>query len=145
MLDGWDTSRLRLHMKTHRVLLADDHLAVLECVRDLLRSAFEVVGTVCNGQEMISEALRLNPDVIVADVGMPGLSGIEAALQLREQGSTAKVVFLTIHSEPEFVKACLDAGALGYVVKVRLQLDLIPAIDAALLGRHFISLRANSH
>lgn len=122
-----------------RILLADDHQAVLQRVAALLQSAFEVVGAAHNGREMVSEALRLHPDVIVADISMPGLSGIEAARELRETGSTAKLVFLTIHSEDEFVNACLAEGALGYVVKGHMKTDLIPAINAALSGHSFIS------
>jgi DNA-binding NarL/FixJ family response regulator len=105
----------------------------------LLSSTFEVVGAVTNGQELVSAGISLNPDVIVSDITMPGLSGIEAAHQLREAGSTAKFVFLTIHVEHEFVDACEAEGALGYVVKSHLKADLIPAIQAALIGRTFIS------
>jgi DNA-binding NarL/FixJ family response regulator len=123
-----------------RVLLADDHLAVVQRVAQLLRAVFDVVGTAHTGSEMVSEAVRLNPDVIVADISMPGLSGIEAAHQLREKGSTAKVVFLTVHSEDEFVGACSAAGGLGYVIKAHMKTDLIPAIHAALLGHPFVSM-----
>jgi len=112
---------------------------MLERVTALLQSAFDVVGAAHNGREMISEATRLNPDVIVADISMPALSGIEAAHQLRESGSTAKLVFLTIHAEQEFVDACLEEGALGYVVKSHMKTDLIPAINAALSGQCFVS------
>jgi DNA-binding NarL/FixJ family response regulator len=122
-----------------RILLADDHQLVLERVTALLQSVFDVVGAARNGREMISQAMRLNPDVIVADISMPELSGIEAAHQLHERGSTAKLVFLTIHSNDEFVSACLAEGALGYVVKSHMKSDLIPAIHAALSGQSFIS------
>jgi DNA-binding NarL/FixJ family response regulator len=126
-------------MNRPRVLLADDHQAVLERVRTLLQSLFEVVGAARTGREMVSEAMRLSPDVIVADISMPDLSGIEAAQELRKQGSAAKLVFLTIHASDEFVDACLAEGALGYVVKAHMKSDLIPAINAALSGRSFIS------
>jgi DNA-binding NarL/FixJ family response regulator len=121
------------------VLLADDHSVMLDRVGGLLSSSFEVVGAVTNGQEMISAGIRLNPDVIVADITMPGLTGIEAAQQLREAGSGARFVFLTIHIEHEFVDACVSQGALGYVLKSHMKTDLIPAIKAALTGRTFIS------
>jgi len=121
------------------VLLADDHSVMLDRVGVLLSSSFEVVGAVTNGQEMISAGIRLDPDVIVADITMPGLNGIEAAQQLREAGSRARFVFLTIHIEHEFVDACVSQGALGYVVKSHMKTDLIPAIKAALTGRTFIS------
>jgi DNA-binding NarL/FixJ family response regulator len=122
-----------------RVLLADDHSVMLDRVGGLLSSSFEVVGAVANGQEMISAGIRLNPDVIVADITMPGLTGIEAAQHLREAGSRARFVFLTIHIEHEFVDACVAQGALGYVLKSHMKTDLIPAIKAALMGRTFIS------
>jgi DNA-binding NarL/FixJ family response regulator len=127
-------------LKRPRILLADDHLAILQRVTQLLLAVFDVVGTAHTGPEMVSEAVRLNPDVIVADVSMPGLSGIEAAHQLREKGSRAKVVFLTIHSEDEFVNACSAVGGLGYVIKAHMKTDLIPAIHAALSGNPFVSL-----
>ena len=129
-------------LKRPRILLADDHLGIVQRVTQLLRAVFDIVGTVHTGPEMVSEAVRLNPDVIVADISMPELSGIEAAHQLREKGSTAKVVFLTVHSEDEFVDACLAEGALGYVVKTHMNTDLIPAIHAALLGHPFVSLNS---
>lgn len=128
------------HLYRPRVLLADDHLAVVQRVTTLLEEAFEVVGTARTGREMVSQAMHLQPDVIVVDISMPELDGIEAVRELRQLGSTAKVVFLTIHSEDEFVNACFAEGALGYVAKMHMSVDLIPAIGAALLGRPFISL-----
>jgi len=104
-----------------------------------LQSTFDVVSVAHNGRQMVEEAMRLNPDIIVADILMPELDGIEAAHRLREMGAKASVVFLTIHESPEFVEACLAEGALGYVVKSRMKRDLIPAIDAALSGRCFVS------
>ena len=121
------------------MLLADDHSVMLDRVGVLLNPSFEVVGAVPNGQEMIWAGIHLDPDVIVADITMPGLSGIEAAQQLREAGCRAKFVFLTIHIEHEFVDACVSQGALGYVLKSHMKADLIPAIKAALMGRKFIS------
>jgi DNA-binding NarL/FixJ family response regulator len=122
-----------------RVLLADDHGPIIERVTALLRSGFNVVGSVDNGRDLVSEAARLQPDVIVLDISMPGLTGIEAAQELREARSTAKLIFLTVHERVEFVRACLAEGALGYVVKSRLAVDLLPAIREALAGRRFIS------
>jgi DNA-binding NarL/FixJ family response regulator len=122
-----------------RVLLADDHRPIIERVTVLLQSSFEIVGAVANGADLISEALRLQPDLIVLDISMPGLTGIEAARQLREAGSTARFVFLTVHERVEFVHACLAEGALGYVVKSRLAVDLVQAMREALCGRRFIS------
>ncbi len=126
-------------MSRPRILLADDHQLVLERVRSLLQPSFDVVGVAGTGREMISEAMRLSPDVIVADISMPDLSGIEAAQELRKKGSEAKLVFLTIHASDEFVDACRAEGAFGYVVKAHMKTDLILAINAALSGRSFIS------
>jgi DNA-binding NarL/FixJ family response regulator len=121
-----------------RVLLADDHDALLGRAMALLRN-YQVVGTANNGKDLVSEALRLQPDVIVLDITMPIMTGIEAAHELREAGSTAKLVFLTVHDQPAFLHACFAEGALGYVTKSRLGTDLIPAINEALSGHHFIS------
>ena len=125
----------------HRILVVDDNPIVLEHVVALLQAAFEVVGTASNGEEMVAEAMRLNPEVIVADITMPKLDGIAAARQLRANGCTAKLVFLTIHTQDEFVNACLADGALGYVSKSQMRTDLIPAVHAAILGRRFVSSR----
>ena len=122
-----------------RVLLADDHPLVLGRVAVLLQSTFEVVGVAHDGLEMVDKAMRLSPDIIVADISMPELDGIEAAHQLREMGAGATIVFLTINESPEFVEACLAEGALGFVVKSYMKADLIPAINAALAGQCFVS------
>jgi DNA-binding NarL/FixJ family response regulator len=122
-----------------RILLADDHRLLVERVAALLRPLFAVVGTAGTGEELVSAARRLEPDVIVSDIVMPVLTGIEAAHELRGAGLAAKFVFLSIHGESEFVDACLAEGAVGYVLKSRLKTDLIPAIRAALAGGTFIS------
>ena len=111
-----------------RVLLADDNPLVLERVKALLQSTFDVVGVAHDGLELVDEAMRLSPDIIVADISMPELDGIQAAHRLREIGAKATIVFLTIHESPEFVEACLAEGALGFVVKSQMKADLIPAI-----------------
>ena len=92
-----------------------------------------------NGIEMVDEAVRLSPDIIVADISMPELDGIKAAHRLREMGALAAIVFLTIHESSEFVQACMAEGALGYVVKSHMKTDLIPAINAALSGHCYVS------
>lgn len=122
-----------------RILLADDNPIFLERVVALVTSWFDVVGTAHNGGELISEAIRLTPDIIVADITMPVCNGLEAVHRLRTAQVKARVVFLTIHDENEFVDACVEEGALGYVLKPRLKTDLIPAIRAALDGEQFIS------
>jgi len=122
-----------------RVLLADDHKAMLERVKRLLDSEFEVVGAVDNGQALVDSATELNPDVLVVDISMPVLNGIDAVRQIRKLGSKARVIFLTVHEDPDMVPACFDAGALGFVVKSRLASDLIPAIQFALTNHTFVS------
>lgn len=123
-----------------RVFLADDHPQLLDAVGKLLNPYFEVVGTARNGADLVSLAPSLNPEVIVADITMPPTSGIEAVRQLRESGCTAKIVFLTVHSEDEFLQACLDVGALGYVLKSCMKTGLIPAIQAALKGHSYVAM-----
>lgn len=125
-------------MSQPRVLLADDYPALLQTTTSLLKSEFDVVGTATDGASLVSEALRLRPDIIVTDITMPVMSGIEAVHLLRESAPSAKIVFLTIHSEAEFVKACLDEGALGYVIKSQMRAHLIPAIRAAVVGQTYI-------
>jgi DNA-binding NarL/FixJ family response regulator len=122
-----------------RVLLADDHLALLEAEIALLSPYFDVVGTAADGAALVSEARSLHPDVIVTDISMPILNGIDAMHKLQESGSTAKFVFLTVHSEREFVEACREAGALGYVQKLSMKHHLVPAIQAVLAEKSYVS------
>ena len=122
-----------------RVLLADDHKAMLERVKTLLDPEFEIVGAVDNGQALVDAAKELNPDVLVVDISMPVLNGIDAVRQIRKSGGKGRVIFLTVHDDPDIVPACFDAGALGFVVKSRLASDLIPAIQLALANHTFVS------
>ena len=126
-------------MSRASILLADDHPAVCESVAALLESDFDVVGTVTNGRDLLTEAKRLQPDVVVSDISMPLLDGIAAVTQLRASDCRTKVIFLTVHDRAEFVRAGLAAGAVGYVVKSQLTNDLIPAIHEILAGHRFIS------
>jgi len=122
-----------------RILLADDHPHFPELVESLLGPAFEVIGKVGDGRALSDAALNLKPDVIVTDISMPVLNGIEAVDELQRLGCTSRVIFLTVHSDPDFVRTCLAAGAFGYIVKSRVALDLLPAIHEALAGHLFIS------
>jgi DNA-binding NarL/FixJ family response regulator len=132
-------ARERPPMARPTILVADDHSRVLARVLSLLTPHFDVIGTVNNGRDLVTEAHRLQPDLIVLDITMPILNGIEAAHELRETGSAAKLVFLTVHEQPAFVQACFEEGANGYVAKSRLATDLIPAINESLSGYRFIS------
>jgi len=122
-----------------RLLLADDHEEFLVIEARLLEGEFEVVSTARGGREALDKAAEFRPDALVLDVSMPGLSGIETARQLRANGSLAKIVFLTVHGDPDFIRAALATGVTAYVVKSRLASDLIPALREALAGRSFVS------
>lgn len=126
-------------MNRPRVLLADDHLAMLEAEIALLAPYFDVVGTATDGAALVSKARSLHPDAIVTDITMPILNGVDAVRKLKESGSKAIFVFLTIHSEGEFVEACIKAGALGYVQKSCMKRHLVLAIQAALAGQSYVS------
>jgi len=121
------------------ILLADDHREFSATVAGMLRNDFEIVGTVNDGEQLVKASMKLVPDVVIVDISMPVLNGIEAAEQLSRLGNTAKVIFLTIHADADFVRACLDAGAAGYVVKSQVAMDLVPAIRQALAGKIFVS------
>ena len=122
-----------------RVLLADDHRGVLDTVARLLVPEFDVVGAVTDGNGLLSAAERLKPDVVIVDISMPILNGIEAVRRLMESGSQAQVVFLTVHESSDYVRAALATGALGYVVKPRLGVDLSVAIKEVHAGRSYLS------
>lgn len=127
-----------------RVVLADDHQAVMAKVRGVLGGDFEVVAAVTDGSQAVDAVVRLDPDVLVLDISMPVLDGLQAAARLQEANCRAKIIFLTIHEDEDFVAAALHVGASGYVTKSRLAGDLILAIRAALLGRTFVSETLNT-
>lgn len=122
-----------------RVLLADDSPSMLQAARRILEPEFEVVGTVDDGQAVLEATKSLNPDVLVLDISMGVMSGLEAARLLRRIGSTAKIVFLTVHNDQDFVEEAFSAGAVGYVIKPRLGTDLLVAVREALIGHRFVS------
>jgi DNA-binding NarL/FixJ family response regulator len=122
-----------------RILLADDHKDFLATAARHLEPHFDVVQTVGDAQALLDQAVRLEPDVVVLDISMPVLNGIEAARKLKAAGSTARIVFLTMHTDPDYVRAALGTGALGYVVKSRLASDLVVSIREALAGRSYVS------
>ena len=122
-----------------RVLLADDHPMNTALLRSLLLRAFDVVGDVADGHALIAAAERLSPDVIVTDIGMPGVDGIAAARCILAKNPNARIVFVTVHSDPEVVRQGLATGALGYVLKLVAGDELIPAIFAALRGERHVT------
>lgn len=137
----WAHSHRAGQLMKARILLADDHPRFPEMEERLLEPEFEVVGKVSNGQALFEEAMRLKPDIIVTDISMPVLNGIEAVDRLMGSGCESRFVFLTVHSDPDFVRRCLSTGAFGYVVKSRIASELVLAIREALAGNIFISQR----
>lgn len=131
-------------MTRARIVIADDHLETRESVARTLQPEFDTVGTAVDGKRAVAMVLETRPDVVILDVAMPHMSGIEAARGLRRAGSTVKIVILTVHDEPEYIEAALACGVLGYVIKNRAGIDLIPAVRAALLGQTFISPTSRS-
>jgi DNA-binding NarL/FixJ family response regulator len=129
----------RLSVGRPSILLADDHGEFLAAVVRHLEPHFDIVRTVGNGQMLLDAAARLAPDVIVLDISMPVMNGIEAAKRLKAAGSRAKIVFLTVHTDPDYVRAALGSGALGYVVKSELASDLLPCLREALRDHSFVS------
>jgi DNA-binding NarL/FixJ family response regulator len=131
-------------MRKLRVLLADDHPGLLAAVRSLLETDTDVIACVDDGECLFEAAMKLQPDIIVTDISMPKLSGIQVANRLRESGCPSRIVFLTVHTDPDVIRVALETGALGYVVKTSLTSDLLLAIREAFLGRTFVSLETSA-
>jgi DNA-binding NarL/FixJ family response regulator len=138
-----------------RLLLADDHTLLLEGLRMMLEPEFELAGVVEDGQALLTAAASLKPDVIILDISMPVLNGIDAARQLRRTVPAARLIFLTMHGNPDYVKEALRAGASGYLLKRSAASELLTAIRDVMKGRNYVSplviadhqelLRAASH
>ena len=126
-------------MRTVSVLIADDNPAILHHVREMLETRFRILAACPDGHSVLREYASLHPDVIILDIAMGGLSGIEVARQLRDAGCDSKIIFLTVHEDLDFVNAALGAGGSGYVIKSRLNTDLLPAIRSVLSGKLFVS------
>ena len=126
-------------MTRARILLADDHKEMRELVVLLLDREFDIIGALPDGSAVVDATTRLRPDVCLLDISLPALDGIEVARRLRQNGSPAQVIFLTIHEDRDFLRAALDTGARGYVVKRSLASDLPTAIREVLAGRTFVS------
>jgi CheY-like chemotaxis protein len=130
-----------IQMSIPSILLADDQEEMRRTVAHLLEREFHVVGTVENGERVLQLVQSLAPDILVLDISMPVLNGIEAAIRLKESGSQAKVIFLTVHEDADFLEAARSVGALGYVLKSSLAHDLVPAVRRVLEGNTFVSPR----
>lgn len=122
-----------------RLVIVDDNPAVLRQIAQLLPPEFEIVDTLEDGSELRAVIDAHHPDLIVLDITLPGQSGITLATQLTRHQCAAGIVFLTVHSDADYVRAALAAGARGYVVKMRMSLDLVPALHAVLEGKRFVS------
>lgn len=123
------------------IILADDNCAVLAHVSKMLgkQKGYKVIASISDGKIIVSECLRLKSDVIIIDISIATMNGIHVARQLRDSGCRAKIVFLTVHEDSDYVSAAMHAGGSAYVVKSRLSSDLLPAIRAALSNRFFVS------
>jgi len=122
---------------TVRILIADDSQEVLQQVTEMLQEDFLVAGAVAAGKSVLQEVGSLDPDVIVLDISLGDITGLEVARRLREMNCRARIVFLTVHEGVDFVRAAMALGASGYVFKSRAGSDLIAAIHAAARGERF--------
>lgn len=128
-------------MKKKRILLADDHKIITESLKNILEPTYEVVGIVEDGHTLVKEAARLLPDVIIADISMPKLNGLEAVRQIRKEGVGSRIIFLTMHPDLAYAASAMDAGALGYVLKHSAHSELLQTVKKVLLGKRFITAK----
>lgn len=126
-------------MKKPRILLADDHGLLLEAFSRLLSPAYDVVATVTDGRALVEATLKLQPDLVVADIGMPQLNGLDAVELLRSKLPNTRVIFLTVNEDPDMAAEAIRRGALGYLLKKSAATELFAAIREALAGRHYIT------
>ena len=122
-----------------RVILADDHAMVAEGLGRLISEVADLVGQVADGRQLVDSARRLKPDIIISDVSMPVMSGLDALRQLKAEGSQARFIFLTMHTEAQLATEAMRAGASGYLLKAAAGEELFEAIRAAMAGRVFLS------
>jgi DNA-binding NarL/FixJ family response regulator len=126
-------------MSRPSILIADDHKIIVEGLKRLLETEFDIAGTVEDGRELIKAAEKLLPDVIVADISMPNLNGIEAVRQIRKTHPEIKVVFLTMHPDVAYAISAFQAGASGYVLKHSAPDELVMALREAIQGRTYVT------
>ena len=122
-----------------RVLLADDNKAIFSRITKLLPANCDVVGEMSDGRQALKAMKELKPDILVLDISMPVINGIETAHRLKEADAKTRIVFLTVHDDPDYAREALETGALGYVIKPRIVSDLLAAIKEAHAGRSFVS------
>lgn len=133
--------KITVPRSTRRLLLADDHPDLLREIQQLVATDFDVVGNATDGLMLVKMAEALKPDVVVTDIRMPGLSGIDAARTILQWKACKTVVLLTMYDSPRLIRSALEAGILGYVLKATAGEELLPAIEEGLRGRVFISQR----
>ena len=126
-------------MRPARALLADDHPLFLTALRQLLETQYEVVGAVSDGRALVEAAVRLRPEVIILDISLPLLNGLDAALQIKKDLPDTKLLFLTMHANPAYLKAALAAGARGYLLKTSVREELLNAVGDVVKNRIHVS------
>jgi DNA-binding NarL/FixJ family response regulator len=124
-----------------RILLADDHAIMVEALRSLLSESYDIVGVVTDGRALLAEATKLKPDVVVLDVAMPLMNGLDAAARLKQVLPNAKMVFLTMKDDPNLAAAALNLGPIGYVLKHSAASELLKAISEVLRGKSFVTTK----
>jgi DNA-binding NarL/FixJ family response regulator len=126
-------------MKLPRILLADDHTLLLVAFRKLLEPHYDVVGTVSDGRALVKSALLLKPDVVVLDIAMPLLNGLDAGRHLKQKTPGVKLIFLTMNEDADLAVAAMQAGASAYLLKTSAGSELFHAIEEALKGRYYVT------
>jgi DNA-binding NarL/FixJ family response regulator len=122
-----------------RVVLADDSPHFSDVIRSTLGGSFHVVAAVSDGRQAMIAVLDLDPDLLITDLSMPYLDGLQLARELKKASCRTKIIMLTMHNDPALISAALDAGVSGYVLKARLSLDLVPAVNEVMNGNTFVS------
>jgi len=128
-------------MKLPRVILADDHTLIAEALHRLIAPQFDVVATVADGRALLDSAASLKPDVVVVDIAMPLLNGLEAGRRLKQKMPGVKLIFLTMNEDPELAMEAMKSGASGYVLKQSAASELLHALQAALQGKSYVTPR----
>jgi DNA-binding NarL/FixJ family response regulator len=135
----WPKKRLASALEKKRILLADDHAEFLEDVRNLIGEDYEIAGAVADGKALAEAAQALDPDLIISDITMPQMNGFEAVSKIRSLGLKSKLIFLTVHSSPAYMRKARALGVDGYVLKVNTIEELPAAVSTVLAGKTFFS------
>jgi DNA-binding NarL/FixJ family response regulator len=133
------SSTSHIRKRGNRVVIADGNREVRDKVVQLLQPDFDVVGAAADGKAALEVVMLLKPELVVLDISLPRMSGMEVLSEIKKRGTNAKIVVLTVHEDPDFVKAALQAGASGYVVKSHMAAELVPALSSANEGGVYIS------